>query len=61
MARARSMLVRVGRLELARVPTLSLFGALNVSEAGCRTGIEEGYLDGRDVPIIIFGKTLLAS
>lgn len=57
MAGVRSMLSRVKRIEAARAPALSPFeiayGSLAGWEAHCRAGIDEGYLDGADVPVVM--------
>lgn len=51
------MLARVRRIEEARAPALSPFeampGGLDAWEAECRAGIDAGYLDGRDVPVVM--------
>lgn len=51
------MLARVRRLELARAPALSPFeampGGLDGWEAECRAGMDTGYLDAADVPVVI--------
>lgn len=52
MASVRSMLVRVRRLEQARVPA-SPFGSLEDWEAECQAWIEEGSLDRRDVAVVM--------
>jgi hypothetical protein len=57
MSGVRSMLARVKRIEAVRAPLLSPFeigyGSLDAWEAGCRVGIEEGYLDGPDVTVVM--------
>lgn len=51
------MLARVRRIEAVRAPLLSPFetsyGSLAAWEAHCQGGIDAGYLDGRDMPLIM--------
>lgn len=57
MAVSRSLLGRVRRIEVARLPARSGFesapGGLDAWEAECRTGIDAGFLDPIDVPEVM--------
>ena len=50
------MLARVRRLEYSRSPISLLeraWGSLAEWEAECQSGIDEGRLDARDVPVVM--------
>ena len=57
MAAVRALLIRVSRLERSKAPTASLFeaafGSLEAWEAECQSGIYEGRLDSRDIPVVV--------
>lgn len=56
MAGVRAMLARVQRLEHSRSPVSpfeSAFGSLADWEEECQSGINEGRLDARDIPVVI--------
>lgn len=57
MATVRAMLVRVGKLEVERVPpVLAKFGGADgwaVFEADALRGVAEGRYDSRDMPVVL--------
>lgn len=56
MSGVRAMLARVQRLEQARSQTSPFeraFGSLADWEAECQSGIGEGRLDSRDMPVVM--------
>ena len=56
MSGVRAMLARVQRIENARSPTSKFeraWGPLADWEAECQSGIDEGRLDLRDMPVVM--------